>query len=261
MSTHKSEKRSFATGGRVAGLQGKSEEGYLEYTFKGEDGTYDILTRYLDEGDGECEASLLLNGKEIDKWIYNGTTDFDAEAMRSRIVEKVNLKNGDVLRWHVKKSMAESGRLDYFEIIPSGMTEIKSQTDREIKVFIDGTEIKHTDVKPVLKTGRTLIPLSAINGIAGFETLYDESAKKAIIKKDGKIVEMFISEGYAMLDGKDISYYVFFKHMPHLSYDIPAQFSGSTLMTPIRFVAESFGMNVDWKDYTVIITEKAPVTQ
>ena len=72
---------------------------------------------------------------------------------------------------------------------------------------------------------------------------------------------MFISEGYAMLDGKDISYYVFFKDMPHLSYDIPAQFSGSTLMTPIRFVAESFGMNVDWKDYTVIITEKAPVSQ
>jgi len=48
-----------------------------------------------------------------------------------------------------------------------------------IKVFIDGTALK-MDVSPVLKDGRTLVPLRSIGEALTAQVNWDESAKKLL---------------------------------------------------------------------------------
>lgn len=87
-----------------------------ELTWNGGDGTFDIEIRYYDENDGAGTMAVRLDGTEIDRWQWDDTSGGNAaqaHSLRSRVIEDVALRDGDVLRLEGVQDRAELMRVDY----------------------------------------------------------------------------------------------------------------------------------------------------
>ena len=138
------------------------------------------------------------------------------------------------------------------EIKPDKQVEIQGRVENEpierdwtlYQIYDDFTEkLKDCtlDVAPIIKEGRTLVPVRFIAEAFGAEVKYDEQIKEIrIISKD-----------------KGFSIYIYLdKNKYRISYDdkpenegkldcLPEIINGRTLV-PLRFIAEAFGAKVDW---------------
>jgi S1-C subfamily serine protease len=113
--------------------------------------------------------------------------------------------------------------------------------------------------KPVILESRTLVPIRAIIEAFGGDVGWDATAKKVTIDLNNNTLELWIGQSIASLNGYT---------MPIDSTNskvVPMIISGRT-MVPLRFVAESFGIDVQYDDKTKIITltyaaETTPIVQ
>ena len=113
--------------------------------------------------------------------------------------------------------------------------------DDAIKVIIDGKNLT-MDQPPVLKDGRTLVPLRAIFEALGAKVSWDDATKCATGTKDGKEIKITIDNTVAKVDGKDIT------------LDVPAQIVNARTLVPVRFISESLGASVAWNGDTKTVT-------
>ncbi|MBE7053555.1 MAG: copper amine oxidase N-terminal domain-containing protein [Ruminococcaceae bacterium] len=113
--------------------------------------------------------------------------------------------------------------------------------DDAIKVIIDGKELT-MDQPPVLKDGRTLVPLRAIFEALGATVGWDDATKTATGTKDGKEIKIAIDNTVAKVDGKEVK------------LDVPAQIINSRTLVPVRFISESLGASVAWNGETKTVT-------
>ena len=113
--------------------------------------------------------------------------------------------------------------------------------------------------KPVILESRTLVPIRAIIEAFGGDVGWDATAKKVTIVFNNNTLELWIGQSIASLNGYT---------MPIDSTNskvVPMIISGRT-MVPLRFVAESFGIDVQYDDKTKMITltyvaETTPIVQ
>ena len=98
-------------------------------------------------------------------------------------------------------------------------------------------------VKPVIKNNRTLVPLRFVTENLDVEVEWDEAAGKAILSKDGKIVEYYPNNTRVNID--NIA----------LKLDVAAQTIEGRLYIPLRAISELFGQNVSFKKGIIMITE------
>jgi serine protease Do len=101
--------------------------------------------------------------------------------------------------------------------------------------------------KPVILESRTLVPIRAIIEAFGGDVGWDAIAKKVTIVFNNNTLELWIGQSIASLNGYT---------MPIDSTNskvVPMIISGRT-MVPLRFVAESFGIDVQYDDKTKMIT-------
>ncbi len=103
----------------------------------------------------------------------------------------------------------------------------------------------YSDVEPVIQNGRTLVPMRAIFEALRAEVTWDDATKTAIGKRGGKVIKITNNSSVALVDGKETL------------LDVPAQIIDGRFVVPVRFVAESFGIKVDWDEWskTVIIND------
>lgn len=99
----------------------------------------------------------------------------------------------------------------------------------------------HDDYQPMLKNGRTLVPLAFISKQLGFDVKWMAQEKKVIVS-GSKNIELKIGDKNAMIDGskKTIS-------------EAPQIFNGKTYV-PLAFIAETFGIPVHWDAKNKIVT-------
>ncbi|MGI5911596.1 MAG: stalk domain-containing protein [Syntrophomonadaceae bacterium] len=102
-----------------------------------------------------------------------------------------------------------------------------------IKIFLDGTTLM-TDVPPMLKEGRTLVPFRAIGEALMAEVDWDESARKVTLTLGDKTVHLFIGNKTAYVNGEP------------KTLDVPAMLVDDRTMVPLRFISESLGASVQW---------------
>ncbi|HCC08368.1 MAG TPA: hypothetical protein DEP72_09460 [Clostridiales bacterium] len=116
-------------------------------------------------------------------------------------------------------------------------------------VYAKEKEIKF-DTPPVIKEGRTLIPVRAIATAYGFEVSYNEETKEVTLIKDGNEIKLCINSREAYANGTKIE------------LDVPAETYNDRTVIPLRFVAENMGLNVDWDEetQTIDISEEEEVT-
>lgn len=98
-------------------------------------------------------------------------------------------------------------------------------------------------VTPVIKNNRTLVPLRFVTENLEVEVEWDEAAGKAILTKDGKIVECFPNSSRVNTDGLSVQ------------LDVAAQTIEGRLYIPLRTIGELFGQNVSFKKGIIMITE------
>lgn len=101
-------------------------------------------------------------------------------------------------------------------------------TDKEVKF----------DTPPVIKNGRTLIPLRAVAEGMDADVTYDAEKHTVTIEKDGKIIELDLTKGTVLVNGET------------QEIDVPAEIMNNRTMVPLRFIAEQLGLKVQWEQET-----------
>jgi hypothetical protein len=122
------------------------------------------------------------------------------------------------------------------------MIELKIGSD-SIKVNGEDKKIDSTGSKPVVVSGRTLLPIRAIIEQLGGTIEWIASERKVIITLNDKVVEVIIDESNAKVNGED------------KALDVPPMIFNNRTFIPLRFVSENVGCDVQWNavDNTVNI--------
>ncbi|MTI57563.1 copper amine oxidase N-terminal domain-containing protein [Geosporobacter ferrireducens] len=147
------------------------------------------------------------------------------------------------------KELRETAKNAYsteeIEKIQERITEIKTSYP-DIKILpIENIVSKNMkmkfDIPPVIKDGRTLIPVRALTEAFGATVNWNSDTKEVtIIKGDGEII-LKIDSKIAYVNGQEVA------------IDAPAEIVNKRTVIPLRFIVESLGLTVDWDEETETI--------
>lgn len=133
----------------------------------------------------------------------------------------------------------ESNNTELADKLKAEMTELKSQISEinnkmhQIRVFYKGEEVK-SDVAPVIKEGRVLIPLRALAEATGAEVAWNQETKTITLTKDQKVIKIVIGDKFFEIDGTKVE------------IDVPAQIINNRTVVPVRFISENLNQQVNW---------------
>lgn len=114
---------------------------------------------------------------------------------------------------------------------------ISSAAKAEIKVMVNNEPIAF-DSNPVIKNGRTLVPLRAIFERLGASVDWDEGAQTVTAVKDDKTLKLTVGSSAAYINGNKTE------------LDVPAEIVKGRTLVPVRFISESLDCTVSWDDMT-----------
>lgn len=83
-------------------------------------GTYDIVVQYFDENDGASSFTLKVGDRRIDRWIADDefpSSVPNGHTSTRRVIRRVSLKPGDVIRLEATPDRDEGAVIDYVEIV------------------------------------------------------------------------------------------------------------------------------------------------
>jgi len=107
----------------------------------------------------------------------------------------------------------------------------------ELRLTVKGQEMK-LDVPPVIKEGRVLIPLRAMAAITGADVRYDEAHKIVTLEFEDKTIHIEIDNDKVIIDDGDVE--------TEMTLDVPAQIEDGRTIVPLRFIAETLGLRVNY---------------
>lgn len=113
----------------------------------------------------------------------------------------------------------------------------------DIRVVLDGRELAF-EQPPVIVNDRTMVPMRAIFEALGATVTWNGETRTAIGTKMGVRVEFTIDEPNMH------------KNYVNISLDAPAALINGYTMLPVRAVAESFGVEVNWDAETRTVNMK-----
>jgi len=98
------------------------------------------------------------------------------------------------------------------------------------------------DVPPMLVDGRVLVPMRGIFEALGAEVDWNAATQTATGTKDGIEVVLTIGSRSPTVNGRVVP------------IDVPGIITGGRTLVPLRFIAESLGVAVDWNAATQMVT-------
>ncbi|MDP4094027.1 MAG: N-acetylmuramoyl-L-alanine amidase family protein [Bacillota bacterium] len=110
-----------------------------------------------------------------------------------------------------------------------------------ISLIVNGQSVQ-SSVPPILLNNSTLVPARAVFEKMGAKVTWDSQKSQVGVALGATSVLLTINNQNAAVNGKTVK-------MP-----IPAKIINSSTMIPVRFVAESLGMNVDWESDKRIVS-------
>ena len=123
---------------------------------------------------------------------------------------------------------------------PTGTTIIKLVVGKS--AFTVNGKSKTLDSPPVIKNGRTLLPIRPVIESLGGTVAWDSATRKVTIKLGSTTIELWIDKKNAKVNGVT------------KTLDVAPQIINGRTMVPVRFVSENLGAKVDWDDKTKTIT-------
>jgi hypothetical protein len=107
-----------AASGRSLLAAGAPGEQIARHVFAGPAGVYDLGLGHFDENDGAASLRVLVNGVEIDSFVWNrdlGSASPDAQSRTERAIADVALRPGDVIALRGFGAPGEPLRTDYLD--------------------------------------------------------------------------------------------------------------------------------------------------
>lgn len=102
-----------------------------------------------------------------------------------------------------------------------------------VKVYTDG-ELLISDVRPLNKNGRVLVPMRAIFEKIGADVTWDAATETATATKESTEIKITKNQTTA------------YKNNEPMTLDVPATIIDGRFVVPVRFISESFGAEVGW---------------
>lgn len=106
-----------------------------------------------------------------------------------------------------------------------------------------GQEVE-CDQPPIIFDGRTLIPLRAAAEAVGAEVNWDNDEKAAIVENSDLQIKLVIGENKVSVKDNATG------EVTDTEIDVPAQVVNDRTMVPVRIIAETLNLNVDWDSDT-----------
>ncbi|MCX7714876.1 MAG: copper amine oxidase N-terminal domain-containing protein [Clostridia bacterium] len=177
------------------------------------------------------KQNMMQDGKQIGNEPGNNSSDTSKDKLQTL---KESFKNADS---STKK-----------ELLNQIAQAKKDVGDSSIGVFVKGSAVNfenYDNVTPIIKDGRTLIPVRAIAESLGAEVNYDSDTGTITIVLDGKEVTLKINDTSATVDGKQTT------------LEVAPMIDNGRTFVPVRFISEAFGLDVEWDSdsQTVIIDD------
>lgn len=190
--------------------QKKDKEAYKE-TLKDLKEQYKQLKEQYEKNAKETEKTVEVLEEQIE--LYKELKDW--KEARASLKELINL--------------APQNKSAYVK-----MNEVyKELGENNLKLFVYGKEPVF-DVSPVVKDGRTLIPIRAVSEGMGASVNWDEATGTITIVKDGITVKLTIGDNTVNVNGQA------------KTLDVPALLQNSRTLVPLRFISEAFKSDVQW---------------
>lgn len=113
-------------------------------------------------------------------------------------------------------------------------------------VFSNVADFKF-DTPPIIKDGRTLVPIRAVTEGFGADVNYKDSTRTVTITKDGVTISFAVGSNDATVNGSAVS------------LDTQADITNNRTYVPLRFVLEALKLDVQWdaKTRTIEIDDPA----
>ena len=107
------------------------------------------------------------------------------------------------------------------------------------------------DTPPVIKSGRTLIPVRGVAASLGADVAWNAETNTVTITKGDKVIEFQINNEMMKINGKS------------KKLDVPAQIVNKRTVVPLRALIESMDLGVEWDETTetVVISDDPVVTE
>jgi hypothetical protein len=112
-------------------------------------------------------------------------------------------------------------------------------------MYVDGKPVS-LEAAPIILNSRTLLPIRAVVEATGGTITWDASTQKVTITRGDTTLELWIGKNVAKSNAKSVNIDSDAKVVPIIR-------SGRTLL-PLRFVAESLALDVQWDATTQTIT-------
>ncbi|MBM3497555.1 MAG: DUF4377 domain-containing protein [Armatimonadetes bacterium] len=97
-----------------------------------------------------------------------------------------------------------------------------------------GSGVITSDAPPLIREGRTLVPLRAIFEWLGADVDYDSTTRRIEATKGAHVVRLQLDSARAYVDGASVA------------LEAPATSISGRAYVPLRFVSEALGAEVDW---------------
>ncbi len=110
-------------------------------------------------------------------------------------------------------------------------------------IMARGRNIKF-DTPPVIKDGRTLIPVRAVSEAFGADVTWDPVLRTVTIVRGETEIVLEIDSIGAMVNGEEST------------LDVPPEIMGGRTVVPLRFVLEKMGWECDWDGENIEIVEE-----
>ncbi|AFK86473.1 MULTISPECIES: copper amine oxidase N-terminal domain-containing protein [Thermoanaerobacterium] len=123
------------------------------------------------------------------------------------------------------------------EEVSFGKTNEATYTLYRGKVRAKGREIKF-DVPPVIKSGTMLIPVRAVVESLGANVNWDAATNTVTITKGGTTIVFDLNSSKTYVNGTEAT------------LSMPAMEISNRTFVPIRFIAETLGVNINYDDKT-----------
>lgn len=127
-----------------------------------------------------------------------------------------------------------------------GGQAIAAQSAEAVQLMMDGKVIA-PDVLPLVKNGRTLVPVRVIAEGLGAEVAWEQATRTATIKRDGQAVILRLNDKKAYINGKAVT------------METPPVMQQQRMLLPLRFVGEALGATVGWDESARMVVVNRPI--
>ncbi len=167
-----------------------------------------------------------------------------AELKAQKDAYKAQMKSKIEQMKEVMKKNYSTEELEALKAVSAKLDSIPNVTVLPVEnVLVSNADVKF-DTPPVIKEGRTLIPVRAISEATGALVEWNAEEKKVTITKGEQEIILIPGENKVYVNNTSVV------------IDVPAQVMNSRTMVPLRFISENLGLTVEWDSETQSIEIK-----